>query len=150
MMYYHTITTVPPSAVMAEMSELIVCVFGRVPRLANFSFVVVAQNKCKVIGGALIREYSPDNARSIESFCVEQKSRNSGVGTGLLDYIKQEFCDKPLFLHVDCNGQQEKNINWYTKRGFLVCDVVDGVEVCLATDKMEKTSIKNLKPLKPK
>lgn len=149
MMYYHTITTSPPSSIMKEFSELIVRVFGRVPRLVDFSFVVIAQNKGRVLGGALIREYRPDNARSIESLCVEEKSRNSGVGTGILDYIKHEFRDKPLFLHVECNYLQEKNVSWYTKRGFFVCDRVEGVEVCLATDKMEKQSIETLKPFKP-
>ena len=58
----------------------------------------------------------------IMQFATVEKYRQKGVGTGLMNWMKNSFYDKPMTLHVSVKN--ENAIKLYKKMGFCEVDLL--------------------------
>lgn len=99
--------------------------------------IFVAKLENRIVGYVTIKIVEKTNPSmryrvqiSIEAICVDEKARGKGIGTKLLEYVreygKQNGCTD---MYLTVNEENENAINLYEKFGFRVKSIAYSMEI---------------------
>lgn len=99
--------------------------------------IFVAKLENRIVGYVTIKIVEKTNPSmryrvqiSIEAICVDEKARGKGIGTKLLEYVreygKQNSCTD---MYLTVNEENENTINLYEKFGFRVKSIAYSMKI---------------------
>lgn len=110
---------------------------GQLEELIANKEIFVAKLQEEIVGYVTIKIVEKTNPSmryrvqiSIEAICVDEKARGKGIGTKLLEYVreygKQNGCTD---MYLTVNEENENAINLYEKFGFRVKSIAYSMEI---------------------
>lgn len=91
--------------------------------LSNGNFIYVRNKKFDLL--MTVCETNKTSCIKIEEFRVEEKYRNKGICTDILDILKNVALRENVKLGLWCDKDNKKLFNFYSRRGFKYIETLN-------------------------